>query len=105
MKYQKHKLVDRPVVNPKPKSSLRSPLINQVSTSNSFDILEDDNGNQGGVTMGRVEKKATQAREDSDEEEEVVEVYNETSHFITSGTHPSSSRAGKSISSTKFSNG
>ncbi|XP_022040056.1 uncharacterized protein LOC110942589 [Helianthus annuus] len=84
--------------------SLRSS--NQVSTSNPFVVLKDDNGDQGGITVGRVEKKVTQSngKQDSDEEE-VVEVYNETNEFMTSGTRPSSSRAGASTSSTKFSNG
>ena len=77
---------------------------NQVSTSNPFDILKDDTGNQGGITVGRVEKKPSNDRQESDEEE-VEEVYNETSAFMTSGTHPFSSKAGASTSSTKFSNG
>ncbi|XP_022003087.1 uncharacterized protein LOC110900507 [Helianthus annuus] len=104
MKNQKSKFVYRPIINPKPKQPLRSS--NQVATSNPFDVLKDDNGDQGGVTVGRVEKKVTQSngKQDSDEEE-VVEVYNETSEFMTSGTRPSSSRAGASTSSTKFSNG
>ncbi|XP_021996910.1 uncharacterized protein LOC110894050 [Helianthus annuus] len=107
MKNQKPKLVYRPVVKPKPKSSLRSPMNNQVSTSNPFDILKDDVGNQGGTTVGRVEKKIAQTSSDKQEsdEEEDVEVYNETSEFMTSGTHSSSSRAKASTSSTKFSNG
>ncbi|KAF5759598.1 hypothetical protein HanXRQr2_Chr16g0743201 [Helianthus annuus] len=104
MKNQKPKVVYRPIVNPKPKSSLKSPMQNQVSTSNPFDILRDDTGNQGGTTVGRVEKKTSSNRQESDEEE-VEEVYNETSAFMTSGTHPSSSKAGASTSSTKFSNG
>ncbi|XP_021985786.1 uncharacterized protein LOC110881979 [Helianthus annuus] len=104
MKNQKSKFIYRPIINPKPKQPLRSS--NQVSTSNPFDVLKDDNGDQGGATVGRVEKKVTQpnAKQDSDEEE-VVKVYNETSEFMTSGTRPSSSRAGASTSSTKFSNG
>ncbi|XP_021979807.1 uncharacterized protein LOC110875923 [Helianthus annuus] len=105
MKNQKPKLVYRPVVKPKPKSSLRNP--NQVSTSSPFDVLKDDDGNQGGSTVGRVEKKAAQSssdKQDSDEEE-VVEAYNETSEFMTSGIHSSSSRAKASSSSTKFFNG
>ncbi|XP_035840396.1 uncharacterized protein LOC118487564 [Helianthus annuus] len=106
IKNQKPKLVYRPVVKPKPKSSMRDPMVNQVSTSNSFDILNDDDGNQGGTTVGRIEKKEKQSsdRQDSDEEE-VVEVYNETSEFMTSGIHPFSSKAGASTSSTKLSNG
>ncbi|XP_021996301.1 uncharacterized protein LOC110893502 [Helianthus annuus] len=107
MKNQKPKVVYRPVVKPKPKSTLRSPVNNQVSTSNPFDILKDDDGNQGGNTVGRAEKKVAQTtsdKQDSDEEE-VAEVYNETSEFMTSGLHPSSSRAKASTSSTKFSNG
>ncbi|XP_021974501.1 uncharacterized protein LOC110869566 [Helianthus annuus] len=107
MKNQKPKLVYRPIVKPKPKSSLRSPMNNQVSTSNPFNILKDDDGNQGGITVGRVEKKATQSTSDKQEsdEEEVVEVYNETSEFMTPGTHSLSSRAKAGTSSTKFSNG
>ncbi|KAF5767730.1 hypothetical protein HanXRQr2_Chr14g0628151 [Helianthus annuus] len=59
----------------------------------------------GGSTVGRREKeKKSTDRQDSDEEE-VEEVYNETSAFMTSGTHPFSSKAGASTSSTKFSNG
>ncbi|KAF5766700.1 hypothetical protein HanXRQr2_Chr15g0718541 [Helianthus annuus] len=104
MKNQKPKVVYRPVVNPKPKSSSKSPMQNQVSTSNPFDILKDDTGNQGGTTVGRVEKKPSSNRQESDEKE-VEEVYNETSAFMTSGTHPFSSKAGASTSSTKFSNG
>ncbi|MFS7957951.1 hypothetical protein Hanom_Chr07g00672531 [Helianthus anomalus] len=107
MKNQKPKLVYRPVVKPKPKSSLRSPMNNQVSASNPFNILKDDDGNQGGITVGRVEKKTMQSTSDKQEsdEEEVVEVYNETSEFMNSGTHSSSSRAKADTSSTKFSNG
>ncbi|KAJ0892290.1 hypothetical protein HanPSC8_Chr09g0364171 [Helianthus annuus] len=104
MKNQKPKVVYRPVVNPKPESSSKSPVQNQVSTSNPFDILKEDNGNQGGTTVGRVEKKLSSDREESDEEV-VEEVYNETSKFMTSGIHPSSSKAGASTSSSKFSNG
>ncbi|KAJ0669380.1 hypothetical protein HanPI659440_Chr17g0700501 [Helianthus annuus] len=104
MKNQKPKLVYRPVANPKPKSSSKSPMQNQVSTSNTFDILKDDTGNQRGSKVGRVEKKPSHDRQESDEEE-VEEVYNETSAFMTSGTHPFSSKAGASTSSTKFSNG
>ena len=104
MKNQKPKVVYRPVVNPKPKSSSKSPVQNPVSTSNPFDILKDDNGNQGGTTVGRVEKKPSGDRQESDEEV-VEEVYTETSKFMTSGTHPFSSKAGASTSSTKFSNG
>ncbi|XP_021992037.1 uncharacterized protein LOC110888842 [Helianthus annuus] len=105
MKNQKPKLVYRPVVKPKPKSSLRNP--NQVSTSNPFDVLKDDDGNQGGSTVGRVEKKVAQSRSDKQDsdEEEVVEAYNETSEFMTSGIHSSSSRAMASSSSTKIFNG
>ncbi|XP_035837268.1 uncharacterized protein LOC118485122 [Helianthus annuus] len=84
MKNQKPKVVYRPVVNPKPKSSSTSPMQNQVSTSNPFDILKDDNGNQEGTTVGRVEKKPSSDRQESDEEV-VEEVYNETSKFMTSG--------------------
>ncbi|XP_035840395.1 uncharacterized protein LOC118487563 [Helianthus annuus] len=106
MKNQKPKLVYRPVVNPKPNSSLRKLTNNQVATSNPFDILKDDDGGQGGSTVGRLEKKAMQNydKQDSDEEE-VVEVYNETNEFMTLGTHPSSSRARASNSSTKGSSG
>ncbi|XP_035835825.1 uncharacterized protein LOC110919102 [Helianthus annuus] len=73
MKNQKPKLVYRPVVHPKSKSSLRSPLINQVPMSNPFDILKDDDGSQGGAHMGRVQKKATQSSNRQDSDEEVVE--------------------------------
>ncbi|MFS8007475.1 hypothetical protein Hanom_Chr14g01261401 [Helianthus anomalus] len=53
-----------------------------------------------------MEKKAMQTNDKQDsDEEEVVEVYNETNEFMTSGTHPSSSRARASNSSTKGSNG
>ncbi|KAJ0813964.1 hypothetical protein HanPSC8_Chr17g0779781 [Helianthus annuus] len=106
MKNQKPKVVYRPVVNPKPISSLKKPVNNQVSTSNPFDALKDDDGGQGGSTVGRIEKKEKKSsdRQDSDEEE-VEEVYNETSAFMTSGTRPFSSKAGASTSSTKFSNG
>ncbi|XP_035835827.1 uncharacterized protein LOC110888162 [Helianthus annuus] len=105
MKNQKPKLIYRPVVNPKPKSSLRKPMNNQVSTSNTFDVLKDDNGCQGGLTVGRLEKKAMQDYDKQELDEEVVEVYNETNEFMTSGTHPSSSRARASNSSTKIFNG
>ncbi|XP_022019351.1 uncharacterized protein LOC110919387 [Helianthus annuus] len=106
MKNQKPKLVYRPVVNPKPISSLKKPINNQVSTSNPFDVLKDDDGGQGGSTVGHIEKKAKQVidKQDSDEDE-VEEVYNETNEFMTSGKHPSSSRARASNSSTKGSNG
>ncbi|KAJ0838662.1 hypothetical protein HanPSC8_Chr14g0597401 [Helianthus annuus] len=106
IKNQKPKVVYRPVVNPKPISSVKKPVNNQVSTSNPFDALKDDDGDQGGSTVGRIEKKEKRSsdRQDSDEEE-VEEVYNETSAFMTSGTHPFSSKAGASTSSTKFSNG
>ncbi|MFS7888740.1 hypothetical protein Hanom_Chr00s000002g01598641 [Helianthus anomalus] len=104
MKNQKPKFVYRPVINPKPKPPLRSS--NRVSTSNSFDALKDDDGDQEGTNVGRIEKKEKQSsdRQDSDEEE-VVEVYNETSEFMASGIHPFSSKAGASTSSSKFSNG
>ncbi|XP_022040487.1 uncharacterized protein LOC110943037 [Helianthus annuus] len=106
MKNQKPKVVYRPVVNPKPISSSRKPMNNQVSTSNPFDVLKDDDGGQGGSTVGRIEKKAKQVNDKQDsDEEEVEEVYNETNEFMTSGTHPSSSRAQASNSSTKGSNG
>ncbi|XP_021996188.1 uncharacterized protein LOC110893386 [Helianthus annuus] len=106
MKNQKPKVVYRPVVNPKPNSSLRKPMNNQVSTSNSFDTLKDNDGGQGCSTVGRIEKKVKQANDKQDsDEEEVEEVYNETNKFMTSGTHPSSSRARASNSSTKGSNG
>ncbi|MFS7895831.1 hypothetical protein Hanom_Chr00s003522g01713181 [Helianthus anomalus] len=79
---------------------------NQVSTSKPFDILNDDDGGHGGITVVRLEKKATQTYDKQDSyEEEVVEVYNETNDFMTSGRHPSSSRARASSSSTKGSNG
>ncbi|XP_035832846.1 uncharacterized protein LOC118481734 [Helianthus annuus] len=95
MKNQKPKLVYRPIIKPKPKQSLRSS--NKVSTSNPFDALKDDDGDQGGTTVGRVLKKGTQASGEHDsDEEEVVEVYNETNEFMTSGTRSSSSRAGAS---------
>ncbi|MFS7962671.1 hypothetical protein Hanom_Chr08g00729341 [Helianthus anomalus] len=104
MKIQKPKLVYRPIIKPKPKQSLRSS--NQVSTSNPFDVLKDDDGDQGGTTVGRVLKKGKQASGEQDsDEEEVVEVYNETNEFMTSGTRSSSSRAGASTSFTKFYNG
>ncbi|XP_021986641.1 uncharacterized protein LOC110883103 [Helianthus annuus] len=106
LKNQKPKLVYRPVVNPKPNSSLRKPMNSQVSTSNPFEILKDDDGGQGGSIVGRMEKKAMQTNDKQDsDEEEVVEVYNETNEFMTSGTHPSSSIARASNSSTKGSNG
>ncbi|KAJ0929061.1 hypothetical protein HanRHA438_Chr04g0200801 [Helianthus annuus] len=106
MKNQNPKLVYRPVTKPKPKSSLRNPINNQVSTSNPFDILKDDDGGQGGITVGCLEKKATQTNDKHEsDEEKVIEVYNETNDFMTSGTHSSSSRARASTSSTKFSNG
>ncbi|XP_022014455.1 uncharacterized protein LOC110913946 [Helianthus annuus] len=105
MKNQKPKVVYRLVVNPKPNSSLRKPMNYQVSTLNPFDILKDDDGGQGGSIVGRIEKKAKQTNDKRDsDEEEVVEVYNETNEFMTSGTHPSSSRARASNSSTKGSN-
>ncbi|KAJ0521403.1 hypothetical protein HanIR_Chr10g0470471 [Helianthus annuus] len=103
IKNQKPKVVYRPVVNHKPKSS-RSPMQNQVSTSNPFDVLKDDNGNRGGTTVGKMQKKPSGDRQESDEEV-VEEVYTETSRFMTSGTHPFSSKAGASTSSSKFSNG
>ncbi|KAJ0942865.1 hypothetical protein HanPSC8_Chr03g0097231 [Helianthus annuus] len=112
IKNQKPKVVYRPVAKPKPNSAVKNS--NQVSTSNPFDSLKDDDGNgtmvgrvagnQGGTTVGRVEKKPSRDRQESDEEE-VEEVYNETSAFMTSGTHPFSSKAGASTSSSKFSNG
>ncbi|XP_022037240.1 uncharacterized protein LOC110939954 [Helianthus annuus] len=79
MKNQKPKVVYRPVVNPKPISSLKKPVNNQVSPSNPFDALKGDDGGQGGSTVGRIEKKEKKSsdRQDSDEEE-VEEVYNET---------------------------
>ncbi|XP_035837267.1 uncharacterized protein LOC118485121 [Helianthus annuus] len=106
MKNQKPKVVYRPVVNPKPKASSKSPVQNPVSTSNPFDVLKDDNGNQGGTTVGRVEKNRSSDREESDEEV-VEEIYNETSKFMTSGIHlsSSSSKAGASTSSSKLFNG
>ena len=112
IKNQKPKVVYRPVVKPKPNAAVKNS--NQVSTSNPFDSLKDDDGNgnmggrvagnQRGTTVGRVEKKPSRDEQESDEEE-VEEVYNETSAFMTSGTHPFSSKAGASTSSSKFSNG
>ncbi|KAM0049754.1 hypothetical protein Hdeb2414_s0008g00289651 [Helianthus debilis subsp. tardiflorus] len=112
IKNQKPKVVYRPVAKPKPISVVKNS--NQVSTSNPFDSLKDDDGNgttvgrvagnHGGTTGGRVEKKPSSDRQESDEEE-VEEVYNETSAFMTSGTHPFSSKAGASTSYSKFSNG
>ena len=112
IKNQKPKVVYRPVVKPKPHAAVKNS--NQVSTSNPFDSLKDDDGNgnmggrvagnQGGTTVGRAEKKPSRDEQESDEEE-VEEVYNETSAFMTSGTHPFSSKAGASTSSSKFSNG
>ncbi|XP_021994613.1 uncharacterized protein LOC110891219 [Helianthus annuus] len=104
IKNQKPKVVYRPVVKPKLNSTVKNS--NQVATSNPFDSLKDDDGNQEGTTVGRVEKKLSRDREESDEEV-VEEVYNETSKFMTSGFHhsSSSSKAGASTSSSKFSNG
>ncbi|XP_022014991.1 uncharacterized protein LOC110914510 [Helianthus annuus] len=104
IKNQKPKVVYRPVAKPKPISTVKNS--NQVSTSNPFDSLKDDDGNQEGTTVGRVEKKEKQSsgRQESDEEE-VIEGYNEISEFMTSGTHSFSSKAGASTSSTRFSNG
>ncbi|XP_022003057.1 uncharacterized protein LOC110900477 [Helianthus annuus] len=92
IKNQKPKVVYRPVAKSKPNSAVKNS--NQVSTSNPFDSLKDDDGNgttvgrvagnQGGTTVGRVEKKPSSDRQESDEEE-VEEVYNETSAFMTSG--------------------
>ncbi|KAI3712402.1 hypothetical protein L1987_70958 [Smallanthus sonchifolius] len=59
MKNQKPKFVYRPVVKNKPKSGDREPTTTKVSTSNSFDALKDDGGNQDEATGGRVEQKAT----------------------------------------------
>ncbi|XP_022015012.1 uncharacterized protein LOC110914530 [Helianthus annuus] len=71
IKNQKPKVVYRPVVNPKPISSVKKPVNTQVATSNPFDALRDDDGDQGGSTVGRLEKKEEKSsdRQDSDEEE------------------------------------
>ncbi|MFS7932830.1 hypothetical protein Hanom_Chr04g00372511 [Helianthus anomalus] len=55
--------------------------------------------------MARQKNKQTGDNIVDSDEEEVVEVYNETNEFMTSGTYPLSSKAGASTSSTKFANG
>ncbi|MFS7915825.1 putative transcription factor interactor and regulator CCHC(Zn) family [Helianthus anomalus] len=70
-----------------------------VVSQNPFDVLREEQG-----TARQTGKRIGDDIGDSDDEE-VVEVYNETNEFMTSGTHPVFSKAGASTSSTKFSNG
>ncbi|MFS8006987.1 hypothetical protein Hanom_Chr14g01255661 [Helianthus anomalus] len=70
-----------------------------VVSQNPFYVLREEQG-----TVRQTGKGMGDDIGDSDDGE-VVEVYNETNDFMTSGTHPLSSKVGASTSSTKFFNG
>ncbi|KAJ0839064.1 putative transcription factor interactor and regulator CCHC(Zn) family [Helianthus annuus] len=88
----KQKFEYRPIGSKPSGGASTSGPTSSVKTHNPFDVLSDRGKNVG-------------KNGEFQDEEEVEEVYNETNAFMTSGTHPSSSKAGASTSSTRFSNG
>ncbi|XP_022015042.1 uncharacterized protein LOC110914562 [Helianthus annuus] len=95
---QKQKFEYRPIGSKSQGGASTSGQSSSVKTHNPFDVLGDQDNNVG---------KTGEAKHDQQdsEEEEVIESYNETNAFMTSGSFPVSSKAGASTSSTKFSNG
>ncbi|XP_022042295.1 uncharacterized protein LOC110944960 [Helianthus annuus] len=95
---QKQKFEYRPV-GPKPNGGASSSVPpSKVKIQNRFGALLDEDPVWGSSS------NAHHDQQDSDDEE-VLEAYNETSDFMTSGTSPLSSKAGASTSSTKIFNG
>ncbi|KAF5809887.1 hypothetical protein HanXRQr2_Chr04g0162741 [Helianthus annuus] len=100
---QKPKFEYRPVDRKKKVVATRQVDISpKIQTHNSFSAIASVGGH-GGSIQGR-NKEGRQIHENLDEEEVEV-VYDETSESMTSGTYPSSLKAGASTSSTKISNG